>query len=638
MNVGETLTATCETTNSTVYLLKNNQIIATGNPGSGTVSYTLDQSLVGQDVNFSAYATVQGESEIIQSETASLTVKVTVLPKFKQIKSTDDLEEGARYVLAYTTSKIAMSNSTEKEKQRAGTTVDITDGILIANEETMLINLEKSGEKWKLIGTNYPGAEKYLKGAYSDNTDLGMVGSTNATEFTISFSTQGNASIGSKVSTTDREIRFNSSYSDFRYYATTAGLVIQMYKEIVDEPTVGMVTVDKEIKTDSNNDNYIELKLGEKYTFSSEGAAKLYIDLPETQFEAENPAVFYAPYNTVARQVVNSITPIDAEGNKIESQALKNFYITVVDTPEEPEYITATFDYTTGDLAYADMTYGDTFGTIEPTGVFYNYFNATEVSKDSNISYVADKGWKFGTEKGAVYDFHFVGLGYKLGEEYTGEQVHATSVKFKVETDYENSLSFDKNDNGNTTDLVKSTENGLTTFTWTDPDDKNYGVLSFEATTIVDFTLKGIDVEYCLPAIPVPFLTGVENNTKVHLSLPEGKNHDIFYKVETVTETASDMMRAASDEGFTKYDNQPFEFGKDQQVTYFAAHPDSGREGSRRVVTYNDFAIMTGVNTIGIDTTGSVRYFNLQGVEVASPTPGQIYIRVADGKVSKVAL
>lgn len=45
---------------------------------------------------------------------------------------------------------------------------------------------------------------------------------------------------------------------------------------------------------------------------------------------------------------------------------------------------------------------------------------------------------------------------------------------------------------------------------------------------------------------------------------------------------------------------------------------------------------ITGVSVINAGSTQSVKYYNLQGMEIASPAEGQVVIRVADGKSSKM--
>lgn len=57
-------------------------------------------------------------------------------------------------------------------------------------------------------------------------------------------------------------------------------------------------------------------------------------------------------------------------------------------------------------------------------------------------------------------------------------------------------------------------------------------------------------------------------------------------------------------------------------------------------ITYSEIMNTDGTQGSGADAinvgNGSVRWYNLQGVEVAEPRPGSIYIRKADGKTSKV--
>lgn len=73
------------------------------------------------------------------------------------------------------------------------------------------------------------------------------------------------------------------------------------------------------------------------------------------------------------------------------------------------------------------------------------------------------------------------------------------------------------------------------------------------------------------------------------------------------------------------------EYNKDYSVTFSAT---SGNVTSNEVVVTFDTKNL-GVNGIGTDNATS-RYFNLQGVEVTNPAPGNVYIRISEGKAVKI--
>lgn len=73
------------------------------------------------------------------------------------------------------------------------------------------------------------------------------------------------------------------------------------------------------------------------------------------------------------------------------------------------------------------------------------------------------------------------------------------------------------------------------------------------------------------------------------------------------------------------------QYDQDFTVTFTAT---SGLITSNEVVV--DFNTKNlGVDSVNVDNAG-VRYFNLQGVEVKNPAPGNLYIKISDGKAVKV--
>lgn len=85
--------------------------------------------------------------------------------------------------------------------------------------------------------------------------------------------------------------------------------------------------------------------------------------------------------------------------------------------------------------------------------------------------------------------------------------------------------------------------------------------------------------------------------------------------------------------------NVTYKLPANRMLTVKAVSAD-GKKHSEALVfgVTNDGDLVTGIDDIVVDGgEGAVRYFNLQGVEVKNPANG-IFIRVANGKTSKVAL
>lgn len=283
-------------------------------------------------------------SLVLLSLSISAKAEQSLTNHYKLITDVRELEEDALYILAYTDSCKAISNS-ESTNNRPATSVKISeDHVLTANDNTMLLSLTKSGNYWKIRGINYPGDKQYF--TYSGNSMyLKMGQQSDAHSYDISFS-DSNVIINTTISTI-RQIRYNLENNYFRHLdsASSGSYSIQMYK-LIKEGEIGTVIADKQFHVDSNGDQYLELECGEIYSFSSEGAAKLYIDMGDDAFEASNPAKFIAPREAVKRIIVNSITPTDNEGNLYPEKALKDFYIKVIEPLQDDDtYITVNFDY-----------------------------------------------------------------------------------------------------------------------------------------------------------------------------------------------------------------------------------------------------------------------------------------------------
>lgn len=98
---GKTITATCETPNSTVTIYEGDNVVATGEVKDGEVSYTTPPTLEGQTVTYTAKATVKGEGDVdINSEASNITLTFTA-PSIVDELTTDSFDlSGTAYVLS----------------------------------------------------------------------------------------------------------------------------------------------------------------------------------------------------------------------------------------------------------------------------------------------------------------------------------------------------------------------------------------------------------------------------------------------------------------------------------------------------------------------------------------------------------
>ncbi len=204
---------------------------------SVTTDGTVTPLAVGETTITAKYA---GNDEYEGAEakyTLTVQAEKPVLPKYKKITSADELEAGAKYVIAYENpdGSVAMSIDVENDYRHA-TNVTISDGILEATENTLIITLEGTTDNWKFNAENYSGTEKYFKFNQTNTTKIFMVSEADATVATISFSAQGNVQIQGNVDGGSRYIKYNKDTNQFRYYANSNGVMCQLYRQIIETP------------------------------------------------------------------------------------------------------------------------------------------------------------------------------------------------------------------------------------------------------------------------------------------------------------------------------------------------------------------------------------------------------------------
>ena len=151
---------------------------------------------------------------------------------------------------------------------------------------------------------------------------------------------------------------------------------------------------------------------------------------------------------------------------------------------------------------------------------------------------------------------------------------------------------------------------------------------------IKDLLIKGKYTPVA-PAVPEILINGKEvtdlnstENGTVSFVVADGT--EVYYKV---TNTSEAMLTAEDD--YTKYET-PFQIQIGQSVSYYAQSISDPT--LRSEVTKATATVPTGVAEIEAAGAGEVRWFDMQGREVKGQPEKGIYVRVANGKASKVIL
>ncbi|MDE6301648.1 MAG: Ig-like domain-containing protein [Muribaculaceae bacterium] len=163
---------------------------------------------------------------------AEIKVNVAGIPTMSLISSTDDLELGKFYAIAYNNN---VASTAENSNKFSSVEVAIENNTFKANDDVLLFTLiDKNDQGNYLIRlVNYNGTNEYIS-TTSGETSIYKVNESSAKYASISFTTQKNVNI-SFTSTTDRTIKWGTSTKDFRNYASSNGAAIQLYKEVEPE-------------------------------------------------------------------------------------------------------------------------------------------------------------------------------------------------------------------------------------------------------------------------------------------------------------------------------------------------------------------------------------------------------------------
>lgn len=104
----------------------------------------------------------------------------------------------------------------------------------------------------------------------------------------------------------------------------------------------------------------------------------------------------------------------------------------------------------------------------------------------------------------------------------------------------------------------------------------------------------------------------------------------IYYNIQKADAPA--RVIAADGKDYIRHDGNTFIVDDGDTVSYYAEH--KGVKSEIKTVLAN--TTTTGIEAIEAEGEGAARYFNLQGVEVAQPAAGQVYIMVVNGVATKV--
>ena len=167
----------------------------------------------------------KGEEE---SEHFSYNFTIKKVRTFAMIKSADDLEEDAHYVLASKSDNKAVSTALVSNNKMNASPVDInSENVIEATDDILIVQLQKQNGDWGLYTTNYEGTNGYI--SLTDNgTNMNV--SSSFSVVVIEIENSGDAKINRPGTTNDtRGIRINGNLVG--HYADPNGNFVQLYKE-----------------------------------------------------------------------------------------------------------------------------------------------------------------------------------------------------------------------------------------------------------------------------------------------------------------------------------------------------------------------------------------------------------------------
>lgn len=168
----------------------------------------------------------------------------------------------------------------------------------------------------------------------------------------------------------------------------------------------------------------------------------------------------------------------------------------------------------------------------------------------------------------------------------------------------------------------------------------------FSADSYVNTTLEAVLVDPKTEKLAIDevagSIAGHTDKTKENFTLKattKETHHEVFYRVIAGSTPATyAAAETPSFAGFVAAENNKIEVpaGNGELLVSTRVHGVLSTPKSYTYDVQND--VTTGVENIEVENGAAAEYFNLQGVRVANPEAGHVYIRVAGGKAVKVRL
>lgn len=309
-------------------------------------------------------------------------------------------------------------------------------------------------------------------------------------------------------------------------------------------------------------------------------------------------------------------------------------------TPDEPQTITGNM------TAQADMNMGmlpePELGDVEEFEVTATYdatsgkltinnfadSNAIVFSVDVEKNSISANGGQLAFEEdGVSYYYHNLGSEEDgpVGKIYSSTDEQGTQItKLLIDPwgeggDYPDFGFFSPVIYYNTVVILNFTIEGLASEPGVAIDEVAYEVHETNVDLIINYTVSNLPEGARVWAI-VKDLAANEDG-----SLPEDVEEEAGSNLQSYTVTMEDAAPSFEVATTHKY------------VITLVAKDAEGNEIASDVYEMEPISVTTGINGISADSDAQVRYFNLQGVEVANPDGG-VYIKVEGNKAVKVIL
>lgn len=240
-------------------------------------------------------ATASAEGYTSKTLSYSLTVKEKVSGKvFQKVTSTDELEDGAKYLIVYEEGSKAMGALQNKVEANKGTALDVE---LDATTNTCVVGgfdgytLEKQSDGSYAIV--YDG--KYIAWAGSDDVTSFIYSSTITAEakwkITFNSSSKNVTIANNSTDANNRSIQYASNYGDFRFYTSGGGNAVQLYKAVAEES--------KDVEITIRYTGYTTLYYSDRNLALPEGVTGYVVKYSESENKLTYTDVYYKDGETV---------------------------------------------------------------------------------------------------------------------------------------------------------------------------------------------------------------------------------------------------------------------------------------------------------------------------------------------------